>query len=180
MNMRQEYPNPQFERKNWQNLNGEWDFGFKKAVHGFKFSENEARAVELCKRNTYTHKINVPFCIESRLSGIGYTNFVNMAWYRKKVSINKNDGKVFLHIGAADYLTTVLINEKFAGRHKGSYTSFKLDITDLAENGENEIFILCEDCVKNPLVIRGKQSERKKKPQLRLHKNNGNLADCVS
>lgn len=162
MNMRQEYPNPQFERKNWQNLNGEWDFDFKKAVHGFKFSENETRAVELCKRNTYTHKINVPFCIESRLSGIGYTNFVNMAWYRKKVSINKNDGKVFLHIGAADYLTTVLINGKFAGSHKGGYTSFKFDITDLAENGENEIFILCEDCVKNPLVIRGKQSERKK------------------
>ena len=47
MNMRQEYPNPQFERKNWQNLNGEWDFDFKKAVHGFKFSENETRAVEL-------------------------------------------------------------------------------------------------------------------------------------
>lgn len=162
MNMRQEYPNPQFERKSWQNLNGEWDCGFKKAVHGFKFSENEKKAEEIYRKNTYTHKINVPFCIESKISGIGYTNFVNMVWYRKKVSINKNCGRVFLHIGAADYLTTVLINGKFAGRHKGGYTSFEFDITDLAENGENEIFILCEDCVKNPLVIRGKQSERKK------------------
>lgn len=162
MNMRQEYPNPQFERKNWQNLNGEWDCGFKKAVHGFKFSETWKKAEKIYEKNTYTHKINVPFCIESRLSGIGYTDFVNLVWYRKKVSISKNGGRVFLHIGAADYLTTVLINGKFAGRHKGGYTSFKFDITDLAENGENEIFILCEDCVKNPLVIRGKQSERKK------------------
>ena len=162
MTIRKEYPNPQFERKSWQNLNGEWDFGFKKAVYGFKFSEDEKRAEEIYKKNIYTHKINVPFCIESSLSGIGYTDFVNLVWYRKKVTVNKNSGRIFLNIGAADYLTTVLINGKFAGRHKGGYTSFKFDITDLAENGENEIFILCEDCVKNPLVIRGKQSERKK------------------
>lgn len=85
-----------------------------------------------------------------------------MVWYRRKAAIHKNADRVFLHIGAADYLTTVLINGKSAGRHRGGYTSFKFDITDLVNDGENEIFILCEDCVKNPLVIRGKQSERRK------------------
>ena len=25
---RPEHPNPQWERKNWRNLNGEWDFDF--------------------------------------------------------------------------------------------------------------------------------------------------------
>ena len=159
---RSEYPNPQFERLNWQNLNGEWDFGFKKAARGFKFSVDEKTAVDIYKSNSYTHKINVPFCIESKLSGIGCTDFVNIVWYRKKAVIHKNSDRVFLHIGAADYLTTVLVNGKFAGRHKGGYTSFKFDITALVNDGENEIFILCEDCVKNPLVIRGKQSERKK------------------
>lgn len=159
---RSEYPNPQFERANWQNLNGEWDFGFKRAVRGFRFSDDEKRAINICDKNSYTHKINVPFCIESKLSGIGYTDFVNLVWYRKKVNIKKNGERIFLHIGAADYLTTVLINGKCAGRHSGGYTSFQFEITELAKNGENEIFILCEDCVSNPLVIRGKQSERKK------------------
>lgn len=159
---RSEYPNPQFERSNWLNLNGEWDFGFKKAARGFKFSKDEKTAVELYKSNSYTHKINVPFCIESKLSGIGYTDFVNMVWYRKKVILHQNNNRVFLHIGAADYLTTVLVNGKSAGRHTGGYTSFSFDITELVCDGENEIFILCEDCVKNPLVIRGKQSEHKK------------------
>ena len=159
---RSEYPNPQFERLNWLNLNGEWDFGFKKAARGFKFSEDEKTAVELYKSNSYTHKINVPFCIESKLSGIGCTDFVNMVWYRKKLAIHKDNNRVFLHIGAADYLTTVLVNGKSAGRHTGGYTSFRFDITELVCDGENEIFILCEDCVKNPFVIRGKQSERKK------------------
>lgn len=159
---RTEYPNPQFERSDWQSLNGEWDFGFKKAVKRFKFSTDEERAVDIYNRGTFSHKINVPFCIESKLSGIGYTDFVNMVWYRKKVFIKKDDKRIFLHIGAADYLTTVLVNGKLAGRHTGGYTSFQFEITEVIKDGENEIFILCEDCVNNPLVIRGKQSERKK------------------
>lgn len=156
------HPNPQFERKDWESLNGEWDFGFQKKAKGFKFSDDESTAVDLRNRGEYTHKINVPFCIESELSGIGYTGFVNMVWYRKSITVKKNGRRVFLHIGAADHLTTVLVNSKTAGRHKGGYTSFCFDITEYAVDGENEIFILCEDDVKNPFVIRGKQSERLK------------------
>jgi len=159
--LRLEHPNPQFERKDWLCLNGEWDFGFKKAAKHFRFSKNEKLAQELYSREIYTHKINVPFCIESKLSGIGYTDFVNLVWYRKKVEINRGGKRVFLNIGAADHLTTVLVNGKCAGRHKGGYTSFSFEITELVNDGENEIFILCEDSVKDPLVPRGKQSERR-------------------
>lgn len=153
------HPNPQFEREDWEILNGMWDFGFQKKTRGFKFSEDESVAVNIQNRGEYTSKIIVPFCVESELSGIGYTGFVNMVWYRKKITLNKNGKRVFLHIGAADHLTTVLVNSKPVGRHKGGYTSFSFDITDYAVDGENEIFILCEDDVKNPFVIRGKQSE---------------------
>lgn len=156
-----EHPNPQFMRKNWVNLNGEWDFGFKKAKAGFKFSSDESTALKIYAENRYEYKINVPFCIESALSNIGYTDFVNLVWYRKKVEIEKSDSRIFLHIGAADFLTTVLVNSAFVGRHKGGYTSFSFDITDCVQNGENEIFILCEDNVKSPAVMRGKQSERR-------------------
>ena len=156
------HPNPQFEREEWESLNGEWDFGYQKKARGFKFSDDESTAVDLRNRGEYTHKINVPFCIESELSGIGYTGFVNMVWYRKSITVKKNGRRVFLHIGAADHLTTVLVNSKTVGRHKGGYTSFCFDITEYAVDGENEIFILCEDDVKNLFVIRGKQSERLK------------------
>ena len=156
------HPNPQFERKNIKILNGEWDFGFKKAKRGFKFSTDEKRAVEIRDKKEYTHKINVPFCVESELSGIQYKDFINMVWYKKTIEIKKDENRVFLCFGAVDHLTTVLVNGKLAGRHKGGYTSFKFDITDLVYDGENEIFVLCEDDVKNPFVIRGKQSEWKK------------------
>lgn len=154
-------PNPQFERKGWQSLNGEWDFGFQKARLSYKFSADEQFAKDILSKAEYNYKINVPFCVESKLSGIGYTGFINCVWYRKSVEIHAENKLVFLNIGAADYLTTVLVNRKFAGRHKGGYTSFKFDITDYIEDGKNEIFILCEDEVRNPLVPAGKQSDRK-------------------
>ena len=153
------HPNPQFERKNIEILNGQWDFGFQKAKLGFKFSTDEQRAIEMRNKNEYPHKINVPFCVESELSGIQYKDFINMVWYKKNIEIKKNGNRVFLCFGAADHLTTVLVNGKLAGRHKGGYTSFRFDITDLAVDGENEIFVLCEDDVKNPFVIRGKQKK---------------------
>ncbi len=155
------YPNPQFARERCEILNGLWDFGFEKARLGFKYSKDETRALEIQKKGSYTHKISVPFCIESKLSGIGYTDFVNLVWYRKKVEIKKDGGRVFLRFGAADYLTTVLVNGKLAGRHRGGYTSFGFDITELAVEGENEIFVLCEDNVKDPMTPRGKQSEKR-------------------
>lgn len=156
------YPNPQFARENFTSLDGQWDFGFQKAKMGFKFSTDEQIAVDIRNNNNYPYKINVPFCVESELSGIQYKDFINMVWYKKNVTVNKNGNRVFLCFGAADHLTTVLVNGKCAGRHKGGYTSFKFDITDLCNDGENEIFVLCEDDVKNPFVIRGKQSEWKK------------------
>lgn len=157
-----EHPDPQFVRKNWQSLNGEWEFGFEKAQSGFKFSSDSKRAEQIRKKGKYTHKINVPFCIESKLSGIGYTDFLNLVWYRRLVNIRRSGKRVMLHFGAADYLTTVLVNGKCAGRHRGGYTSFCFDITELVTDGENEIFVLCEDNVKAAMVMRGKQSEQKK------------------
>ncbi len=156
------HPNPQFERKEIEMLDGQWDFGFQKAKIGFKFSTNEQKAIEIRENNNYPYKINVPFCIESELSGIQHKDFINMVWYKRIVKIKKDTNRVFLCFGAADHLTTVLINGKYAGRHKGGYTSFKFDITDLVIDGENEVFVLCEDNVKDPFVIRGKQSEWKR------------------
>lgn len=156
------HPDPQFERENWQSLNGTWDFGFEKAGLRNSFSKGAALAESIRNKQQYPYKINVPFCAESELSGIGYTGFISRVWYRKNMEIHKDGKLVFLHIGAADYKTTVLINGRSAGEHKGGYTSFKLNVTQLLNDGANEIFILCEDNVKDPLVPAGKQSDRKK------------------
>ena len=155
------HPNPIFERDNWQSLNGEWDFGFsKKADKNYKFLTEE-QILEFYKQSVFTHKINVPFCIESALSGIGYTGFLNSVWYKKRIHITSNGNRVFLHIGAADYKTTVVLNGEIAGSHKGGYTPMCFDITEFAVDGENELYILCEDNTRDSLIAGGKQSDRK-------------------
>ena len=78
---RPEHPNPQFERENWENLNGEWEFELDRGVSGIdrKFYE----------RTSLSSKIIVPFCPESKLSGIGNTDYLNCVWYLKRVKIKK-------------------------------------------------------------------------------------------
>lgn len=153
------HPNPQFARTSYQMLNGEWEFGYQKAKRGYKFGINESDLQVM--RANLNEKIIVPYCIESELSGIGYKDFLNRVWYKRNVEIQKGDNRVFLNIGAADYVTSLYVNNKYVGSHTGGYTSFKFEITDYAVDGENEIFIVCEDDTRAPLVPIGKQSNRK-------------------
>ena len=153
---RHEHPDPQAERAAWLNLNGEWDFEFD-----FGNSKKESGIID---RKDWETKIVVPFCPESKLSGIEYTDFIPAVWYRRTVDITAEQlkGNVLLHFGAVDYETTVYINGKKAGYHRGGYASFKFDVTEYLTEGENTIIVNAVDDVRNTLVPRGKQSEELK------------------
>ena len=87
---RPEHPNPQFERENWVNLNGEWEFELDRG--------NSGRDRKFYERTSLDSKIIVPFCPESVLSGIGNTDFLNCVWYLKKVKIKKCNKRVVFHV----------------------------------------------------------------------------------
>jgi beta-galactosidase/beta-glucuronidase len=150
---RPEFPNPQFVRKSWLNLNGEWEFEIDNSVSGMDRKLFEAQSL--------SSKIIVPFCPESELSGVHYTDFINAVWYRKEIELPKEslNGNVFIHFGAVDYEAEVYINGLLAGSHKGGYISFEFNITNLLKPGKNVIIVNAKDDVRNPLVPRGKQSE---------------------
>ena len=150
---RSEHPDPQFQRKDWLNLNVEWDFEFD-------FGNSSLRAGVL-EKDEWSRKINVPFCPESKLSGIEYTDFIAAVWYRKSVTVTEAqlEGRVLIHFGAVDYETYLYVNGEEAGYHKGGYTSFTFDITEFLTAGENVIAVNARDDVRDPLVPRGKQSE---------------------
>lgn len=141
-------------RKNWKNLNGEWDFCFDQSRSG------DARKL-WSKDAVYDKKITVPFCVESALSGIGYKDFIFGVWYKKKVILSETDiaGRTVLHFGAADYKTIVYVNEKKVGEHEGGYVSFAFDVSDFVHPGENLIVVNCEDDTRDRMIPRGKQSE---------------------
>ena len=151
---RPEHPNPQWERENFINLNGEWEFEFD-------FGKS-AMERELYKKGPLSQKIIVPFCPESTLSGIGYTDFIPSVCYRKAINISKEQlkGNIFLHFGAVDFHSYIYVNEKLVGEHIGGYSSFKIDITNFACEGENILFVIAHDDTKSKSQASGKQSER--------------------
>ena len=149
---RPEYPRPQLVRKQWINLNGEWDFEID---HG-----KSGRARKLHEAEKLKGKILVPFCPESRLSGVEYKDFMASVWYRRNFAVPSEwlDKRVLLHFGAVDYDTEVWLNGISAGKHRGGYSSFALDITAYLKQGENTIVVCAEDDVRSGLQPRGKQS----------------------
>ncbi|HEY8779549.1 MAG TPA: hypothetical protein VIL93_07145, partial [Solirubrobacterales bacterium] len=62
---RPEYPRPSFRRRDWVNLNGEWDFG-----------AGDSR--------NFDRRILVPFCPQSELSGLGLRVPGDVLWYRRR------------------------------------------------------------------------------------------------
>jgi len=155
MSYRNEHPKPQFERATWECLNGKWDFEFD---HG---DSGEERGMQ-GKDAVYTRQIEVPFCPQSTLSGIGETDFMRAVWYRRifTLSPDKLEGRVMLHFGAVDYMATVYINGKQCGTHKGGYVSFSMDITDFVKAGDNLLVVRAQDDERDRMIPTGKQCQK--------------------
>ena len=151
---RSEYPRPNLVRDAWLSLNGEWDF----AVDNDRCGEAQSFATEA----PFTEKITVPFCPESRLSGIGRTGFMNSVWYKRYVTLPESfKGKrVILHIDACDYETRVFVDGEYVGTHLGGYTSFSFDITDKISGPFAQIAIEAIDDTRSLSQMTGKQSMR--------------------
>ena len=151
---RNEHPNPNFKRENYEILNGEWEFEFDFGNSGINR--------EMFKSNSvFSKKITVPFCVESELSGIGYKDFIPAVWYRKKINITKEqlENRVFIIFGAVDFHAKLYVNEVEAGEHFGGYTSFRIELTKYLKEGENTLTLYVEDDTRSFMQARGKQSE---------------------
>lgn len=152
---RPEHPRPQFVRESWMNLNGTWDFQMD---HGNSGVDRKLYA----GKNFFTgnvQKITVPFCPESRLSGIGYTDFMPAVWYRRTITLTREQlsGHVLLHFGAVDYHAILWVGEQKVGEHSGGYASFSFDITSFVHEGENTIVLYAEDDLRSWQQPYGKQ-----------------------
>ncbi len=151
---RPEHPRPQFARAQWLNLNGAWAFQRDPGRSG--------RARGLAGDAPYDTQITVPFCPESRLSGVTDTDFLPAVWYRRAVTVPDAwaEQRVLLHFGAVDYDCEVWVNGVSAGTHRGGYVGFTFDITALLHPGENVLTVCAEDDTRSPLQPTGKQSKR--------------------
>ncbi len=149
---RAEYPQPQFQREQWQTLNGNWEFEFDDADVGIDqawFSGTKA----------LSKSIIVPYAFETKLSGIGDTSFHPQIWYRRSFSVPPGwKGKrVLLHFGAVDYQARIWLNGKAIGEHEGGHTPFRFDVTPYLQAGANTLVVRSWDPPSDRSIPRGKQ-----------------------
>jgi beta-galactosidase/beta-glucuronidase len=97
----------------------------------------------------------VPFCPESRLSGIGEPAG-DVVWYRRTFDAPDAE-RLHLHFGAVDYRATVWVNDVEVARHEGGHTPFTADVTGAVRRTGNVLVVRAEDRLADKTVPRGKQ-----------------------
>lgn len=145
-----EYPRPQMERNNWNNLNGPWDYAI--------LEKDSPRP------KSFQGKITVPYPVESYLSGVMKpVGAEKELWYHREFQISNTQrkGKVLLHFGAVDWEAEVFINGHCVGIHQGGYDPFSFDITDHLNKGQKqELMVRVWDPTDLGPQPRGKQVNR--------------------
>lgn len=152
---RPEYPRPQFERTEWQNLNGTWTYAFDFSATG---SQRDWQ-----KSEGFADKILVPFCPESRLSGVAFTDFISCLWYHRSITVPAawQGRRIILHFGAVDYEASIYIDGKLVMTHFGTGSSFEMDITSFVQPGKAANLVLrVRDDLRSGRQPGGKQCER--------------------
>lgn len=137
-----EYPRPQMKRDSFLCLNGEWDYHIQGS------NRNESG------------KILVPFSPESKLGGehemlrpddilIEETSF--------QLPDGFNNGRVILHIDAADGTCEVWLNGHLLHVSECGYLPIIVDISDYLQD-MNHLKVICQDPTDTQEQLRGKQT----------------------
>ena len=145
-----EHPRPDFARADWMNLNGTWEFHFDKEDAG----ESAGWAAN---DPAFPDRIEVPFPWGSRLSGV--ENRADIAWYRRGVKVPEawRGKRVFLVVGASDWLTNGWFGGHALGEHRGGYTPFEFELTPHIQWGQEQPLVLRVDDTPHPFKLEGKQ-----------------------
>jgi hypothetical protein len=132
-----EYPRPQMIRPDWLNLNGEWQLRQSATNDNPVFGQ------------TLPERINVPFPVESALSGIMRAPADNRHYlfYRRTFTVPAAwaGRRVQLQFGAVDNQATVWVNGVQVATHLGGYDRFEVDITPQLNGGTNELIVKAYD-----------------------------------
>ena len=145
-----EHPRPDFERAEWVNLNGRWEFAFDRANDG-------ERAGWASGSLPAPREILVPFSWGSPLSGV--PDSADVGWYARSITVPAawRGRRVFVVFGASDWRTTAWLDGQKLGDHQGGYTPFSFELTSQRRAGQPQRLVVRVDDRDHPFKLEGKQ-----------------------
>ena len=139
------------DNRKTKSLNGKWQtiidlydtgyFDSHMAIEENGFFKNE-KPTSKSDRIEYeflpAHNLLVPGDWNTQQEKLYY--YESTIWYKKDFDYDlPKDKRLFVYIGAANYITNVYCNGVKLGDHEGGFTPFNFEITDLVKKGENNI-----------------------------------------
>lgn len=139
-------PNPFFARESSLSLNGPWEFSLDKQ-ESFPAS--------------YPSKIQVPFAVETPMSGIfRMISKSDCLHYRKALELPDDFyiSSLILHFEAVDQICDVYLNRKIIAHHEGGYWPFSVFIEHISKGDVLEVRV--KDDTDSKVYAKGKQSNK--------------------
>ena len=145
-----EHPRPDFQRADWLNLNGRWQFAFDPRNEGERAGWTSGSLPQ-------GREIVVPFSWGAPLSGV--PDSADIGWYARSITVPEawRGRRIFLVFGASDWRTTAWLDNKKLGEHQGGYTPFSFELTAHARAGQPQRLVVRVDDTPHPFKLEGKQ-----------------------
>jgi len=100
-----------------------------------------------------SERIKVPGDWNSQKEKLFY--YEGTIWYKKSFDYSKtdSDNRVFVHFGAINYKADVYLNGHKLGTHKGGFTPFNFEVTDLLQDIDNFLIVKVDNTRKQDEVV---------------------------
>lgn len=119
------------------NINNEWKFKRQDEVQAKNKTYNEEN----------WESINLPHTWNAIDGANGFDYFKGACWYRKEFVVDAmaKGNKVFIEFNGSNSITDVYVNGQHIGQHKGGYSTFRFDVTNAIEYGNQNILAVKVD-----------------------------------
>ena len=109
------------------NMNSVWKF----------IRQDEGNAMDPAYHDENWEVVNVPHTWNAIDGANGFDFYKGACWYRKEFTIDPvaKENKVFIEFTGSNSITDVYVNGQHMGQHRGGYSTFRFDITDVVELG---------------------------------------------
>ena len=122
------------------NINDSWKF----------IKRDEDSAFNKAHDDKNWETVNVPHTWNAIDGANGFDFYKGACWYRKELMIDtlEQGNRVFIEFNGSNSITDVYVNGHHMGQHRGGYSTFRFDITDVIEFGkENTLAVKVDNTV---------------------------------